>query len=341
MSIELHADATSIEDAAVHETSGLEEPAPRTRPNVSGDLHAVLQAAPMFRRALAGYDRFQVDSYVQWAEDELTTADRQREHLLARQLETAAGLDEARSLLAHSADGGQFLQTSRRIGSLLATAADEADAMRAEAEAMRAKGEADRRSAADEAARVLAETRDREAATSAAAERVLADARDEAAVLVEQARRVVAAAEETCTRAQAEAAARLAGVRDQEQRAAEQAERTRDQALAQASIARLQARDDVVGMLTAGREERRRAAAEAASTRERLDRDAVRRTAALLQDVAALEARRAALRTDVDRLAGQVPVTPVIEQSTHPSRALLARLGWVSGIRNSVTLPQR
>ena len=54
------------------------DPAGRTRPNVSGDLPTVLQAAPMFRRAVAGYDRFQVESYVQWAEDELAAADRER-----------------------------------------------------------------------------------------------------------------------------------------------------------------------------------------------------------------------------------------------------------------------
>src|SRR3954447_22781786 len=90
------------------------------RPHVSGDLPTVFQAAPMFKRAVTGYDRFQVDTYVQWAEDELATADREREHLMARHLGTVAALEEARGLLAHSSGGVEFLQVSRRIGSMLA-----------------------------------------------------------------------------------------------------------------------------------------------------------------------------------------------------------------------------
>ena len=68
------------------------------RPTVSGDLPSVLQAPPMFRRAVLGYDRFQVDTYVQWAEDELATADREREHLVARHLRVQADLEESRQL---------------------------------------------------------------------------------------------------------------------------------------------------------------------------------------------------------------------------------------------------
>src|SRR4051794_41464240 len=118
------------------------EPAPETaihreRPNVSGDLPTMFQAAPMFRRVVGGYDRFQVDTYVRWAEDELATADREREHLVARHMATRAALDEARELLSHSASGGAFLQVTPRIATMLATAADEAESMRAEAEAER------------------------------------------------------------------------------------------------------------------------------------------------------------------------------------------------------------
>src|SRR3954453_4948499 len=103
------------------------------RPNVSGDLWTVLQAAPMFRRAVAGYDRFQVDTYVQWAEDELVAAEREREDLVARHLRTRADLEDARQLLSPSRGGGEILRMSRRIGSMLAAAADEAGSMRAEA----------------------------------------------------------------------------------------------------------------------------------------------------------------------------------------------------------------
>src|SRR5437764_4907713 len=87
----------------------------RERPNVAGDLPTVLEPAPMFRRSLLGYDRFQVDTYVQWAEDELVTADREREHLLARHLATRTALEDARALLSHSAAGGELLQASGRV----------------------------------------------------------------------------------------------------------------------------------------------------------------------------------------------------------------------------------
>src|SRR6185503_6037845 len=107
------------------------------RPNVSGDLPTVFSSAPMFRRAVAGYDRFQVDTYVRWAEDELATADRELEHLAARHVGTRAALEEARQLLSHSSGGQEFLRLSDRIGSMLATAADDAASIRAEAEADR------------------------------------------------------------------------------------------------------------------------------------------------------------------------------------------------------------
>src|SRR5215207_1493396 len=145
MSVQMHADDEPARPLSAFETVVLGvEPPDRRRPNVSGDLSTVFQAAPMFRRAVAGYDRFQVDTYVQWAEDELATADREREHLVARHLETRAELAEARELLSHSAGGGEFLRLSQRIGSMLAVAADEAEGITAEAEGLRAEAAADR-----------------------------------------------------------------------------------------------------------------------------------------------------------------------------------------------------
>lgn len=268
----------------------------RERPTVSGDLPSVLGAAPMFRRALLGYDRFQVDTYVRWAEDELATADREREHLEARQARTHAALDEARELLSHSPGGAGFLQLSRRMGTMLAAATDEAEAIRADAEA--------------EAGRL-----------SAHAERVLADAGAEAARLVTEA---VRRAEETTTEAgrvveeadafrraaRAEAAAQRKGARAAVRRAAQRADQLRQRAVEEAAAARLQARDDVVRMLTTGRDERRRADEAAAATRERLDSEAAARRAVLLEEVAQLEHRRAVLTAEPDRIATAVPPLP-------------------------------
>src|SRR3954447_20614820 len=143
MTAELHADDRAVPAAGGTDSAPGLEPLLRARPNVSGDLPTMLDAAPMFRRTVAGYDRFQVDTYVRWAEDELATASREREHLMAAHLRTRAALDEANELLTHSAGGGELLQASRRIGSMLATAADEAADMHAEAQAARTAAEAE------------------------------------------------------------------------------------------------------------------------------------------------------------------------------------------------------
>ncbi len=112
MSAEPHA-----EDGAARPPRALHSvPTDRARPNVSGDLPTVFQTAPMFRRTVAGYDRFEVDTYVRWAEDELATADREREHLLGRHVRTRAALEEARELLSHSGGGGELIRLSGRIG---------------------------------------------------------------------------------------------------------------------------------------------------------------------------------------------------------------------------------
>lgn len=314
MSVELHADSRVDGDSGLLPRTSTTDSA---RPDVPAGLDRVLEAAPMFRRALAGYDRFEVESYVQWAETELATAEREREHLLARQLETGAALDEARELLGHSAGGGEFLQVSRHIGSMLAAAADEAEALRAEADAVRQDATAFAEEAGAEARRVAV-------IAAEAAERVLAEARSAATEKVEHARRTLAVAEETRERARLEAEARLAEVRRLERRAAEDARRLGEQAAEEAAATRLRARDEVVRMLAVGREERRRADAEATAARERLDRDAAARTAVLLADVAVLEERRAALRTEVEQLASAVPAGA----TRRPGRSLLGRLGW-------------
>jgi hypothetical protein len=269
---------------------------------VSGDLPTVFQAAPMFRRSVVGYDRFQVDTYVQWAEDELASAEREREHLVARHLRTRADLEEARELLTHSADGGEMLRMSRRIGSMLAAAADEAEGIRAEAERCRsaAAGEARRKLGYARWRIRYAESRARELATEAA--RRFAEKAAEADRIVER-------AEQTLRNAEAQAAARLEQVRAVEQRAAVAAERVRQRAAEEVAVARVQARADVVRLLADGREQRRRADAEAEATRERLAGNAAERYVSLLSEVQALEYRRASLRAEIALLAEPGPVS--------------------------------
>ncbi|WP_448628618.1 hypothetical protein [Geodermatophilus sp. URMC 64] len=293
----------------------LHEPLDRGHPNVTGDLPTVLEAAPMFRRAVAGYDRFQVDTYVRWAEDELATAEREHERLVARHVATRAALDEARELLAHSPGGSEFLQVSRRIGSMLAAAADEAESLRAEAEA-------DRSAAAAQAERVLADA-------GAEAGRVVAEAVARFEELTAEAHRIVDEAEQAARAARAAARARLERVRAIERQAADHVEEIERRAVAEAAVARLQARDDVLRLLSTGREQRRRADDEAAATRERLDREAMVRRAAVLAEVEALEHRRSALRAEIE-LLGPVDAPTGGRLALH-LRRLLDRLRWRPG----------
>ena len=290
----------------------------RARPNVSGDLPSVLsQVGPMFRRAVAGYDRFQVDTYVQWAEDELVAADRQREHLLARHLEAQAALADARTLLAHSAAGGEYLKVSRRIGSMLASAADEAETIRAEADNHRSVAHAQAEVVVADAQRVLAEA-------EATATRLTAEAAAEVAAMHAEARRVVAEAERTGRDVRAEADAHLTQARALEARAVEQAERIRQQAREDVEAARLSARAEVVRMLDLARAERRRADAEAAEIRDGLDRAAATRRAALLAETAELEQRRDALRSELE--PAPEPVAPSSAPLHLHARAYLERI---------------
>ncbi|MGZ4570008.1 MAG: hypothetical protein ACXVXU_03960 [Blastococcus sp.] len=271
--------------------SGVPEPPPgtgeRQRPNVSGDLPSVLQAAPMFRRVVAGYDRFQVDTYVRWAEDELATADREREHLVARLFETRADLEEARALLSHSSGGGEFLQLSRRIGTMLAAAADEAERIRAEATSARAH-------AAGQATRTVARAEKALADAEAEAGRLVAEAATQVEDMTAQARCIVDREQQAAREIRAEADARLEEARVVEQRAVEHADRLHRQAMEAASAARLHARDEIVRMLDIAREQRRRADDEATGIRERLDRDAATRAAAFLAEAERMAARCAA-----------------------------------------------
>jgi cell division septum initiation protein DivIVA len=302
MSAELYVDGRAARPGGALESvvPGFESLDSR-RPNVSGDLPTVFRAAPMFRRAVLGYDRFQVDTYVQWAEDELASAEREHEHLVARHLRTRADLEEARDLLAHSSDGGELLRMSRRIGSMLAAAADEADGIRSEAENCR-------RAAAAEAKRKLGYARWRIGYAEARARTLVAGATTDVQEMLAGAGRIVDEAVQTRRDARLEAAARLDKARTILQLADEDAGRIREDARAEAVAARQQARAEIVRMLSDGREQRRRADDAAAETRERLAREAATRYASLLEEVRTLEYRRASLRAEIGLLTEPAPV---------------------------------
>jgi cell division septum initiation protein DivIVA len=127
-------------------------PSPRaegSRPGSGGDLDALLEPRPLFRAALRGYDRLQVDNYVAWARSELLAVRRANDDLLSRYGACSAELEISRRLLACSPAGREQVRTSERVGEILRLAADEAarltDAGAADADRLRgvARAEAD------------------------------------------------------------------------------------------------------------------------------------------------------------------------------------------------------
>jgi colicin import membrane protein len=158
-------------------------PPPR-RPNLRGDLDSVLEFLPCFRGALRGYDRWQVDSYVSWAERELRAARRSADEMAARFGACSAELERTRRQLERSEDGRDVLRVSDRMAQVLELAADEAAALTA-AGAAEADELVDR--ARTYAAAMLQRAREAEDAAAAATE-AAARVRAEAADLLEHAR---------------------------------------------------------------------------------------------------------------------------------------------------------
>src|SRR3954470_3318587 len=95
-------------------------------PNFSGDLDALFTTAPVFRTAVRGYDRLQVDNYVAWSEAELRAARRGTDDLVERYGRASAELEISRRLLARSPGGQEMSVISERMGRMLRMAADEA-----------------------------------------------------------------------------------------------------------------------------------------------------------------------------------------------------------------------
>src|SRR4051812_40871599 len=118
-------------------------------PNFSGDLYALLTTAPVFRTAVRGYDRLQVDNYVSWAESEVRAARRETDDLVERYGRACAELEISRRLLARSPEGQEMTAISERMGRMLRMAADEAAALTAAGQTEAEQILADARTEAD------------------------------------------------------------------------------------------------------------------------------------------------------------------------------------------------
>jgi cell division septum initiation protein DivIVA len=162
------------------------------RPNLTGDLDSMLGTGPMFRPAVRGYDRLQVDNYVTWVETELQSARRQVEELTTRYGSALAEMEISRRLLAQSPTGREMTRISERIGQMLRLAADEA----ADVSAAGAR-EGDRlvSEARTEADAILRKAREVKEAAVAASDRMRQDSRlmrAEAMAVLDRARREAA-----------------------------------------------------------------------------------------------------------------------------------------------------
>jgi cell division septum initiation protein DivIVA len=287
-------EASGVEPGAMATADMVDAPA--LRPNLSGDLEAMLVTPPAFRRRPLGYDRLQVDNYVLWAETALLTARQETDDLLDRYGRCWAELDLARQVLEHSPKAQQLADVTERIGSMLQLAADEAAEITvtaaAEAERVRSEARVDVDAQRQEASEIrelaVAEAdrlrRDAEAErTAAAAARQQTEL--DVAELVKEAReereRLDTEAAQTRARLDGEAA------RIREQRDRQAAER-RDRDTVEAAE-RIRQQSEAARM--------KREAAEAAA-RELL--------AEVEQETAELEHRREMARASLDRVCEQI-----------------------------------
>jgi cell division septum initiation protein DivIVA len=189
------------------------------RPNLTGDLEAMLTSAPAFRTAVRGYDRLQVDNYVAWAESELTAARREADDLAARYGRSSADLEIARRLLARSPEGQEMTVISERMGTMLRLAADEAAALTAAGAAEADQVLAEARTEADARLRKAAEIKQM---AVEAGDRLREEARlvrAEAAAELDraraEARQLLREAAAERTRTEEAAAARVAALREE------------------------------------------------------------------------------------------------------------------------------
>jgi colicin import membrane protein len=183
------------------------------RPNLTGDLDALLTTAPAFRSAVRGYDRLQVDNYVAWAERELDAMRRETDDLAARYGRCSADLEIARRLLARSPEGQDMTRLSERIGTMLRLAADEAAELTAQGAAEAEQILADARTEADARLRKAADIKQLAVEASDRMRDEARQARAEATAAVTRARaeaaQIVREATEQRARLRAEASAEV------------------------------------------------------------------------------------------------------------------------------------
>lgn len=199
--------------AAVSSTQSPELGQPR--PNLSGDLKAMLESGPAFSSALRGYDRLQVDNYVAWAEHEMLASRRAITELVKRLGEREAELQRTQGTLAQSPQSRELMEVSDRVAEILRLAAEEADAARA--------------AALDEAADIVAQAHAEADLIKRRAQQLEA----QAAARVEEANRLHAQAEATVNRSRVEAEKILQHATAEQERLDAQAERARARAAAE------------------------------------------------------------------------------------------------------------
>lgn len=247
--------------------------APR-RPNLTGDLDAMLANAPTFRSRVRGYDRLQVDNYVRWAETEILSARREVDDLATRYGLCVAEVDSLQQFVAQSPEGRQLHQVSKRIGDMLRLAAEEAAALRA--------------ASAEEAERALDEARTAAAELQRKAREIEEAAVAEADTLHTEARA-----------AQAQADAALVQARAEATRLLDEASAERDRLTEQAATERSAAAAAAAGRLAAEEEKVKRA-------RDAMLAEAAVQVAAMEDELADLGTQRDQARQCLSRLATQI-----------------------------------
>jgi colicin import membrane protein len=284
----------------------------QARPNFSGDLNTLLTTVPVFRTALRGYDRLQVDNYVTWAETELRLARRETDDLVERYGQASAELEISRRLLARSPEGQEMSAIAQRMSGMLQMAADEAAELKAAGEAGAEQIRADARREADARLRKAHEIKQMAVDTSDRLRETARQLRAEAAAELDRARaegaaeldRARAGAAQLRAEAQAERERLVAEAVAELERAHAEAAAERERARAEAAAELERADAEAVTGLDRARAEAAQIRLEAEAERERLDRDAAAARLRAEQELTTwIDRTRAAARREQEEVA--------------------------------------